>query len=501
MRIYLFIFILIPLSLYSQLNDDKRDYNWCFGFAYQPNTHGRTVMTFQNMPPINYLANNNNAVWLGGANTGMSDWFGNLLFYSNYFSILNSNHQIMDNGDSIASGTSYFNSDNTTGCPMPQTVLALPKPSSLYNYYLFNTVYDWGGAGGIMSVRLIVSEIDMSANGGLGKVTQKNIPIINDTIGGGMLTACRHGNGRDWWVLVREYMSNRFHRLLISPAGITDMGTQIIGDNVFDLAGQAIFSPDGSKFVICGVWNQSNIAELYFYDFDRCSGLLSNPKHFQVPQTTSIVPTGIAISPNNRFLYLTSTNDVQQLDFNNIEMVANRITVASNDGFQDSIFGNLSFRAMYLAPDEKIYIGHNGIRYLSVINSPNLLGVSCNVNQHSVKLKTVNLDGSIPNFPHYRLGREIGSACDTIYTSISPPQESVGIQVYPNPAQESLTIELPQKEEAEFVLFDITGRVVLSQKLWKLTETVSLAHLPKGMYFYLLKSEKGILAQGKVVKE
>jgi len=30
---------------------------------------------------------------------------------------------------------------------------------------------------------------------------------------------------------------------------------------------------------------------------------------------------------------------------------------------------------------------------------------------------------------------------------------------------------------------------------------ISLAHLPKGIYFYLLKSEKGILAQGKIVKE
>lgn len=107
----------------------------------------------------------------------------------------------------------------------------------------------------------------------------------------------------------------------------------------------------------------------------------------------------------------------------------------------------------------------------------------------------------MPNFPYYRLGREVGSACDTVYTAISPPQEGAGVQVYPNPAQESVTIELSQKEEAEFVLFDITGRVVLTQKLRQPKETFSLANVAKGMYFYRIQSEKGILPNGKLIKE
>jgi hypothetical protein len=176
--------------------------------------------------------------------------------------------------------------------------------------------------------------------------------------------------------------------------------------------------------------------------------------------------------------------------------------IASIDTFLDTVTqAYLSFYLMQLAPDNKIYISTGNSQYLHIIHSPDSLGAACNLAQHDLKLKGVNLVSSIPNFPNYRLGREIGSACDTIYTAISPPQEGVGIRVYPNPAQERVTIELSQKEEAELVLLDITGRVVLSQKLREFTETVSLVHLPKGMYFYLLKSEKGILAQGKVVKE
>ena len=457
-------------------------------------------MNFQTIPPI-CLQYGNTAINFAYSNTSMSDISGNLLFYSNGFSVANANHQIMQNGDSLSCCTDYFDAYHYWGANITQGVLALPQPDSFFLYYLFHESFAYGGIYGVAATKLSYSIIDMRLGNWLGAITQKNIPLINDTVGWGGLTACRHANGRDWWLLVREFDTNKFYRFLLTPNGIMNMGTQSIGDNIPQVAGQTIFSPDGSKYVIAGV-DDGIYTHLFTYNFDRCTGWLYSPQHYDIENTPSSSCSGIAFSENSRFLYYSVCDKLYQLDLSSNNILASRQLIAISDGYQDSTSSLiLGFDPMQLAPDNKIYISSGNSQYLHTIDSPNLLGTACNVNQHSYKLKKRNSVGSIPNFPHYRLGREIGSACDTIYTSISPPQESVGIQVYPNPAQESLTIELPQKEEAEFVLFDITGRVVLSQKLWKLTETVSLAHLPKGMYFYLLKSEKGILAQGKVVKE
>ena len=46
-----------------------------------------------------------------------------------------------------------------------------------------------------------VSIVDMSANNGHGRVISKNVPILRDTSLGMYAKACRHANGRDWWVI------------------------------------------------------------------------------------------------------------------------------------------------------------------------------------------------------------------------------------------------------------------------------------------------------------
>ena len=50
--------------------------------------------------------------------------------------------------------------------------------------------------------------IDMNQNGGLGKVISKKNLLYKGTFGGGRITACRHANGRDWW-LVHQRFSNK----------------------------------------------------------------------------------------------------------------------------------------------------------------------------------------------------------------------------------------------------------------------------------------------------
>ncbi|MEO0723602.1 MAG: hypothetical protein AAFZ63_03600, partial [Bacteroidota bacterium] len=54
------------------------------------------------------------------------------------------------------------------------------------------------------------TEINSSANDGLGRVELKDQIIFTDTIST-RLSAVKHANGRDWWIVQGRHNSNTFH--------------------------------------------------------------------------------------------------------------------------------------------------------------------------------------------------------------------------------------------------------------------------------------------------
>jgi hypothetical protein len=59
-------------------------------------------------------------------------------------------------------------------------------------------------------------------------------------------------------------------------------------------------------------------------------------------------------------------------------------------------------------------------------------------------------------------------------------------QVYPNPTQGLVTISLTTPEQTQFTLFDVLGRVQLTQELHTHQTEINLSHLPKGIYYYTI---------------
>jgi hypothetical protein len=106
------------------------------------------------------------------------------------------------------------------------------------------------------------------------KVLEKNVRIIKKPLTTSV-SACKHANGKDWWILSHGLGNNKFYRILIANNGIQQIDSQSIGP-VFpwvSIAGTSslIFNRQGSKLAaIC------REGKLNFYDFDRCTGLLSN---------------------------------------------------------------------------------------------------------------------------------------------------------------------------------------------------------------------------------
>ncbi|MDT8413668.1 MAG: T9SS type A sorting domain-containing protein, partial [Vicingaceae bacterium] len=88
-----------------------------------------------------------------------------------------------------------------------------------------------------------------------------------------------------------------------------------------------------------------------------------------------------------------------------------------------------------------------------------------------------------------------------ILTNISELEKNKGseILVYPNPNNGSfeLTIDAPF-QQAKLIIFDLTGKVIVQQKITQNNTQLNLLSHPKGMYFYQLLID-GEQVTGKMI--
>ena len=437
--------VFIIQSAYPQWSlDMKRDYCWLGGYEWNVNSP-RSMIQFGS--GVIHSVPINTPISFAFTDASICDQDGSLLFYTNGMHVVDKTHHEMPNGDSL--GLSYYynswNNPYSSGYRLTQGALILPKPGSPDEYFIIHDKLDldYNYPGGAIVNELLLSTVNMSLHGGLGDVVLKNFSLIKDTLEWGGITAVRHGNGRDWWIIQAETNNNGYYILLLSPNGIINYGSQAIG-NTWTHPGiaNAVFSPDGTKYVRCGDPSGILPHHLELFDFDRCSGTLSNPVDLSFPDTA--YTCSAAISPNSRYLYFSNALHVFQYDLQSVNIISSKTIVATWDGTYDSIFGlsPVTLDFMQLAPDSKIYISASASDYYSTIEFPDSAGVACGVLQHSIHLASLNYL-SIPNFPNYRLFNLPGSVCDSlIYLHTGNPilEISAEMTVYPNPAIDQVTI-------------------------------------------------------------
>jgi hypothetical protein len=425
-------------------------------------------------------------------NAVICDHSGNLLFYSNGKYIASVNNDTMQNGSGLNPGS--FTDNYPYGMPIPQGNIVIPFPSDTNKYYIFHETKVYA-TNFTKPLELLYSTIDMSLNSGLGAVISKNNTVIQDTLESGELTATKHANGRDWWLICHKAFSNKFYKLLITPNGMI-VSTQNIGTIRTDYGGSSTFSPDGIKFA-----HYNTDTDIDIYDFDRCTGTLSN--YINIPINDTAVFGGIAFSRNSHVLYAASTKYVYQFDITASNIQATMQTVAVYDGFYSP---NpplaTTFFLCQLAPDGKIYINcTNSTLDIHVINNPDSLGLACDLQQHSVHLPAFN-GATIANHPNYFLGALPGSICDSLTSTHEIANNTIPIRINPNPAQNTfyLNYELPYGKTAVATIYNTIGEIVIKKNLYWYFGYLQIdcSNLSNGVYFVKVEA-KGCAGSAKLV--
>ena len=137
----------------------------------------------------------------GEGEATLSDNNGNVFFYTDGVAVWNRKHQKMPNGRGLKG--------NRTST---QAAIIVPKPNSVNLYYIFTTTA-LGRADG-----LCYSIVDMSLDGGLGDISTKNVLLHTPTTE--KVTAVRHDNGLDYWIVTHDWHSDVFRTFLLTKDGV-----------------------------------------------------------------------------------------------------------------------------------------------------------------------------------------------------------------------------------------------------------------------------------------
>lgn len=350
---------------------------------------------------------------------------GELLAYSNGMFIVDSTHQWMQGGEQIAynkfwkNKTSKINNDKTwyLGMPFEQGNIFVPQGDNYEKVLNFTVKYNFKES---TVDTLLYAIIDFNRNNNKGEVISKDVVLLSAKIKDNGLTATRHANGRDWWLLVESNDNASYYIFLIDSSGVTlhstFSGIRKMKDQAYE--GTNHFSLDGCKYVsIRGLyWDLTS--QITILDFDRATGLLSNPRYSSIPVYEAGLGSSAIFSNDGRYLYANNDYEVYRWDTEDVDFPFNRELLAKYDGFISYDSGDLTdsiktlFGYWQYGPDGKLYnVSCFGrAQHMHRMESPD--EDNPQFEQHIIK--TPNNPWTIPHFPNFRLGPLDGSPADTL---------------------------------------------------------------------------------------
>jgi len=293
-------FLIFMLILPFAANAQREGGIWYFGDDYNLNLNIQ--------PPVQARTSTRGF----HAAAGVCDAAGNLRFYVKPNP---KNEPMVFSTSGIPVANSNFLSDQGGNTNNGGSAIIIQKPSRNDQFYIFHSKSDG----------LFYSVLDMSLNLGQGGIIQKDVQITGfGSIVPGRIVAIKGCGGI--WVVIRSQTANQYLSFLVSSSGVghqpvvSEVG--LMGSMFWSVAyrygGASCFraSPDGRKLATFGSYG----CGVELYDFEKCSGKLTNPRVidtlYNIHPTQAgdrALHTGLAFSENSRFLYV-AVNRIFSID-------------------------------------------------------------------------------------------------------------------------------------------------------------------------------------------
>ncbi|HRG20420.1 MAG TPA: PKD domain-containing protein [Saprospiraceae bacterium] len=602
--------IIVLMLHYCCISAQQEDNVWLFGTNsvnlsnYKGYAFGNSVMDFSNGEPRIFY-DSLMTLDFEGTNASICNGSGKLMMYTNGMQVHNGSHQVIKGADTIAYGSFWelFNVKDypktglnwLVGFNIVQGSIVLPWPGE-EGAYAF--LYHLGRVENSNSYfdSFMHSKIFIDSNYQNSKILFKDSTIMTGKFIPGMIQACRHGNGRDWWLVNRSIDREFIYLYLFDPSGI-HLHKEIrinlpVEDKGPDKLGQLYFSPDGSKMGLAEsiLWPFDTIY-IELYEFDRIKGDLYPIMKESIKNNR--VRGTLAFSPSSQYMYISNHFELFQYDVTAQDVKSTRQKIGDYDGYvfkynEFDVGTHTELGCMALGPDGRIYIvPESSNRFLHTIEQPDEEGLAAGLVQRKHMIPTSN-HVAVPNFPHYRLGPVDGSIADTLginnnavarfryesdttdfrqvkFTDISyyrpetwhwdfgdgnsyegkkpgthqyesngsykvcltvsnengshtsckdihlgvtstnnngDKSNSVMVQTYPNPVQDAMVVTIHDylPEKANIKIYDITGKEVLTQKVYFGWNHLNVASLPPGVYLFRVTDKAREIGGGKFVK-
>ena len=490
-----FAWILVFTSFVSSMlaQERKRGNNWVMGnqpaitLGFMPNVIVDTVKnTSPTVLPKCILS----------SSASISDTAGVLQFFTGGFIVYDREGFAMENGILVNCPLGTVIGTHLGKSPFPQTSIILPKSGN--QYYVFNVGMSDSVANNY--INSIFTEfdvlsycvVDMDSNQGKGKVILKD-KVLSDKqhYYNTAMTAVKHANGKDWWLVKADCFSHRLQEFLVREDSILGPFYQNITDtgDFCTFLGTIRFNNSGTQLA-SGIYGKT-VNGLYvrnrvdLYDFDRCDGSINYKQYYMTPMDTASYwnwdkKADICFSPNDSLLYMSNFYTVYQIDINDTA-IYNGLFIHGPDTLLDYF---PEYDLMGLAPNGKIYIGNwHGIRgNMSYIDKPNVKGLGCDFKPQGFKQTYNHNLKAPPNMANYGLGKDTTKICWPLNQSESEVRSAEWV-VYPNPSSTVFIIQNKQGKKKE--LFNVQGELLFSTK----EDVIDVKPYAKGMYYLRVEGQ------------
>jgi gliding motility-associated-like protein len=276
---------------------------------------------------------------------------GEVLFYSNGSRVWNREHQIMINGNRLA------------GHESATQALAVKQPGSKNIWFLFYSEASMSGVDRI-DLKMFYAKIDISKDGGRGEVIEKDIVLFNNTTE--KVTAIKHCNNIDWWVIMHEHGNSNFRIYQLDKGGLNNTPMiQAIGsvhNPVSTVVGGFIkANQEGNMIAVSKIWSvYEEDSGLELLKFDRSLGLLSDPL---VLWNDKRFVYGVEFSRSANKLYTHDFGRIYQFDLSNYS----EAEIKNSEKLIGELVGTTT-GGFIIGPDDIIYVNTTGFTISAILN-------------------------------------------------------------------------------------------------------------------------------------